>query len=96
MNMSSSANNITRSAALNNVGITVPGSESSQKFVSGTWFKTETTSHVIILQLRGRMAGKVVKTAVTVKSKAKCSTCGTVNKSNMKFCGKCGTALQII
>lgn len=93
---SAGAQNIVRSASLNNVGITVPGSESSQKFVSGSWFKTETTSHVIVLQLRGRMAGKVVKTAVTVKSKAKCSTCGTVNKSNMKFCGKCGTALQII
>lgn len=90
------AANILRSAPSNDVGITVPGSESSQKFVSGAWFKTETTSHVIVLQLRGRMAGKIVKTAVTVKSKAKCSTCGTVNKSNMKFCGKCGTALQII
>lgn len=100
MKMSASAapprNRMVQSAALNDVGITVPGSESSQKFVSGAWFKTKDTSHVIVLQLRGRMAGKVVKTAVTVKSKAKCETCGTVNKSSMKFCGKCGTSLTII
>lgn len=93
---STGSQNMVRSAALNDVGITVPGSESSQKFVTGAWFKTEETSHVIVLQLRGRMAGKVVKTAVTVKSKAKCETCGTVNKSSMKFCGKCGTSLTII
>lgn len=85
-----------RSMAMNDVGITVPGSESSQKFVTGEWFKTEATSHIIVLQLRGMVAGKVVKTAVTVKSKAKCETCGTVNKSNMKFCGKCGTSLNLI
>lgn len=88
--------NVVRSAAMNDVGITVPGSESSQKFVSGAWFKTEATSQVIVLQLRGMVAGKAVKKAVTVKSKAKCPTCGTPNKSNMKFCGKCGTSLTII
>jgi hypothetical protein len=87
---------IVRSMAMNDVGITVPGSESSQKFVAGAWFKTEATSSVIVLQLRGVVAGKVVKTAVTVKSKPKCETCGLVNKSSMKFCGKCGTSLQII
>jgi DnaJ-class molecular chaperone len=85
-----------RSAAMNDVGITVPGSESGQKFVTGAWFNTEETSHVIVLQLRGIVAGKAVKTAVTVKSKAKCETCGTPNKSSMKFCGKCGTSLAII
>ena len=83
-------------ASMGDIGITVPGSESAQKFVAGPWFKTETTSHVIVLQLRGMLAGKAVKSAVTVKSKAKCETCGTANKSNMKFCGKCGTALTII
>lgn len=87
---------VVRSASMNDVGITVPGSESSQKFVSGAWFKTETNSQVIVLQLRGMVAGKAVKSAVTVKSKAKCSTCGLANKSNMKFCGKCGTSLTII
>ena len=87
---------VLRGAPLNDVGITVPGSESTQKFVTGDWFKTEATSHVIILQLRGMLAGKAVKTAVTVKSKAKCETCGTPNKSNMKFCGKCGTSLNLI
>ena len=87
---------VLRGASLNDVGITVPGSESSQKFVTGEWFKTEANSRIIILQLRGMVAGKAVKTAVTVKSKAKCGTCGTVNKSSMKFCGKCGTSLNLI
>lgn len=80
----------------NDVGITVPGSESNQSFTIGPWFKTETTSHVIVLQLRGQVAGKAVKNAITVKSKAKCQTCGTVNKSSIKFCGNCGTSLALI
>lgn len=102
-NMNVSCNNSTsappmghsplRSASLRDVGITVPGSESGQKFIPGQWFKTEETYQVIVLQLRGIVAGRAVKTAVTVKSKPKCSTCGTVNKPNMKFCGKCGTSL---
>lgn len=81
---------------LNNVGITVPGSESAQKFTQGSWFKTETASHVIVLQLRGELSGKPVKQAVTVKSKKKCDTCGKVNKALDKFCGDCGTSLTII
>ena len=34
--------------------------------------------------------------AVTVKTKAKCQTCGTSNRSGTRFCKECGTALEII
>jgi hypothetical protein len=47
-------------------GITVPGSESDQKFVHGAWFPTESQSHVIVLQLKGAVVGRQVTTAVTV------------------------------
>jgi hypothetical protein len=33
---------------------------------------------------------------ITTKTLLKCKTCGTDNKSNMKFCGECGTSLEVI
>lgn len=90
------AQEVERSPAANNVGITVPGAESNQRFSTGEWFKTETASHVIVLQLRGIVGGKPVVAAVTVKTKKKCPTCGTASKSNVQFCGKCGTSLSIL
>lgn len=81
---------------INDVGITVPGAESHQRFTVGTWFPTETVSHVIVLQLRGVIGGKPIIQAITVKTKAKCSTCGKTNKSTEKFCGQCGTALFLL
>ena len=80
----------------NDSGITVAGSESNQKFVAGAWFPVESQSEVIVLQLRGEVAGKKVTKAVTVNLKSKCVTCGRSNKSTAQFCGKCGTAVQII
>lgn len=79
----------------NDVGITVPGSESNQQFVQGAWFDTEAQSDVIVIKLRGEVAGKKVAKAVTTKSKSTCPTCGTKSK-NAQFCSNCGTALQII
>lgn len=75
-------------------GITVPGSESRQRFYTGAWFPTEYRSHTIILKLVGMVGGREVIQAVTVKSKPKCITCGRVNKANSQFCSACGTALQ--
>lgn len=80
----------------NDSGITVPGSESHQQFVTGEWFATEQQSSVMILKLRGEIHGRAVKTAVTVKHKPRCSSCGVVNKGIAEFCSKCGTALHII
>ena len=77
-------------------GITVAGSESSQRFVDGGWFPTETASHIIVLKLMGAVGGKAVRRAITVKTKTKCVTCATVNWSGVKFCKECGTALEQI
>jgi len=77
-------------------GITVPGSLSEQKFVDGEWFDTEAKSHVIVLRLVGAVRGKEVRRPITVKTKTKCPTCGTTNKSGVKFCKECGTGLELI
>lgn len=83
-------------AALNDVGITVPGSISDQRFVTGSWFPTDGVKHVMILKMLGEVEGKIVEKPVTVKAKPTCTTCGTVNKANAKFCRECGTALSIV
>jgi hypothetical protein len=94
-NLSTSTNTMNM---CNNVdpGITVPGSESNQQFVSGNWFPTDNQSEVIILRLCGQDKDHLVKTPVVVRTKLVCSTCGKSNKSTMKYCGVCGTALEII
>lgn len=84
------------SAFLGDVGITVAGSESRQRFTSGSWFATEDHSHVLVLRIRGAVAGKPVVQAVTVAHKPQCTSCGKQNKAVNKFCSQCGTALQII
>jgi len=76
-------------------GITVPGSTSNQKFTEGTWFPTETTSHVIVMKLVGKINSKPVTKPITVEHKPKCQTCGRLNKATNHFCSQCGTSLQI-
>ena len=85
-----------REASAEEPGITVPGSQSNQSFYSADWFQTEEQTHVLVLRLVGAVGGKAVTRAVTVKTKAKCQTCGTSNKSGVKFCKECGTSLEII
>jgi hypothetical protein len=80
----------------NDAGITVPGSESNQKFHTTGWFATESESEVIVLHLVGRKGSEPIKRAVVVSDKPACVTCHKVNKANSKFCSRCGTALQII
>ena len=83
--------------AVNDAGITVPGSVSDQKFVAGSWFPLEETKHVMVFKLLGEtQRGKVVKAPVTVKAKPKCVTCGRQNKATAKFCTNCGTSLEIV
>ncbi len=82
--------------ALNEAGITVPGSESHQRFVAGEYFPTESHSDVIVLHLIGEVGGKPVIQAVTVKHKPQCSSCGHANKGGSQFCSRCGTALVIL
>lgn len=82
--------------ALNDAGITVPGSESSQRFYSTSGFPLESNSQVIVLNLRGEVAGKPVAAPITVDRKPVCITCGKTNKAQDRFCGQCGTALELI
>ena len=82
---------------VNEVGITVPGSESNQKFSMTSSFEVEAESHIIVLRLVGTSeVGTQYVAPVTVKSKPTCQTCGRVNKATSKFCSECGTALVIL
>lgn len=84
------------SRTLNDAGITVPGSASTQKFTEVSHFQTDPSS-VIVLKLVGETeTNKVVSAPVTVKKKAECTTCGRLNKATSKFCSNCGTSLEII
>ena len=87
----------TNASIQNEVGITVPGSISEQKFESVSSFLTEYTEHVMVIRLLGETeTGKPVKKAVTVKAKPQCTSCGFKNKAGNLFCGKCGTSLTIV
>ncbi len=84
------------SAPQNDVGITVPGSKSTQKFQHVTMGLMETEKHSMVIKLLGETPdNKPVVKAVTVKAKPKCVTCGKLNKAHAKFCSECGTALEI-
>lgn len=84
------------SASCSTAGITVAGSASSQQFHHVSGFPLELQSHVIVLQLRGEIAGKVVSAPVTVNQKLKCETCGKKSKAGSGFCAGCGAALTLI
>jgi len=80
----------------NDVGITVPGSKSTQKFATTHMGQLEAEKHTIVLKLLGETPdNKPVVKPVTVKAKPKCVTCGHNNKATAKFCSECGTALEI-
>lgn len=84
------------SPSLNDVGITVGGSVSDQKFTVGAWFPTDGVKHVMILKLLGKVGEQKIKTPVTVKTKQACPTCGAVHKQPANFCRACGTGLSIV
>ena len=81
---------------VNEAGITVPGSKVEQKFTTVYGFNAETTSHVIVLRIAGKIGAVEVAAPVTVKTKNICSTCSHVNKHNAKFCSQCGTGLELV
>ena len=83
------------SKPLEDEGITVKGSDCNQQFVEGNIGRLEETSSVIIFKLRGvDSQDKQVNESITVKTKLRCGTCGSVSKSSADFCYKCGTALN--
>lgn len=80
----------------NEVGITVPGSKSDQKFITAHVGALESTVYNIVLKLVGDLGdNKPITKPVTVNAKPKCVTCGHRNKATAKFCSECGTALEI-
>ena len=80
----------------NDVGITVPGSKSTQSFQHTNVGALDPVVHNIVLKLVGDLGNnKPVENPVTVKHKPKCVTCGKQNKAQAKFCSECGTALEI-
>ena len=79
----------------NEQGVTVPGSVSDQKFVMTSGFETE-QSEVLVIHLKGTYNSQKVSKPVTVDIKKTCVSCGTKNKSNVKFCRECGTCLTIV
>ena len=83
-------------AVYNDAGITVPGSRSTQTFTTVTMNELEAEKHTIILKLLGETPNNVpVLESVTVKTMQECPTCGTKNKTSVKFCGECGTGLTV-
>ena len=87
----------TTQSYVNDIGITVPGAVSNQKFTTVSSFPTESEKHVMVLRILGETeGGHFVKEAVTVKAKPKCITCGRTNKATAHFCINCGTSLQIV
>ena len=82
---------------VNDTGITVEGSKSNQKFGTTRWNGTLGVTEVLNIKLLGETEqNKAIREAVTVKTKLKCKTCGTMNSATSKFCSECGTSLQII
>jgi len=80
----------------NEVGITVPGSRSNQKFSTVTMGTMELEKHSMVIKLLGETPdNKPVTKPVTVERKPECITCGKKNKAHAKFCTECGTALEI-
>ena len=81
-------------SSMNEEGITVHGSESDQSFQNGSIGRLESVIHTIVLHLRGYDSDNVfIPAPITVKTKIRCKICGITSKSNMKFCGNCGTSL---
>lgn len=96
-NLSSTTQGYSPADYSTNVGITVPGSISTQQFTYVPTFALDSNKHVIVLRLLGQGSkGQQVKQAITVKHKPDCPTCGKKNKATAKFCSECGTALEVI
>lgn len=86
----------TMDCAFNDVGITVPGSRSEQKFSTVNMGQMETAKYSMVIRLLGETPDNIqITKPVTVKHKPKCVTCGKQNKAHAKFCTECGTALEI-
>ncbi len=79
---------------IDDLGITVKGSEINQQFNYASIGETD-PAEVIIIQLRGTsLKGTSVKKPIMAQVKLTCSSCGIKSKSSYKFCPNCGTFLE--
>lgn len=79
---------------IDDMGITVKGSEINQDFSYVSMGPTE-QAEVIIIHLKGTNSdGGHVQKPVTVKTKLTCSTCGRQSSSLYRYCPNCGTFLE--
>lgn len=85
-----------RKPAETDIGVTVAGSISTQRFVEASWFPTDGVKHVMVMQMLGELEGQPVAQPRMVHHKPTCTTCGKVNKATSKFCAECGTSLQLV
>jgi hypothetical protein len=90
-------NNSTVTESINRDGITVNGSKRddiSYREISVN-DELEPNKSVIIFKLKGGKGEKLITAAKLTRTKQKCPTCGVSNSSNNKFCGNCGTGLEL-
>lgn len=79
---------------IDDLGITVKGSEINQQFNYASIGELE-NKEVIIIQLRGtNVKGTSVKKPIMTQVKLTCSSCGLKSKSSYKFCPSCGTFIE--
>ncbi len=78
----------------NEDGITVAGSPINQSFVTKTLSALESEKYVIAFQIKGEKGnGEKLKDPLLSLGKITCKTCGTKSRTDIKFCGECGTCL---
>lgn len=94
---SASLSSDTCSMSANCAGITVPGSQSDQRFQTVYGFRGEGRKYSLVFQLKGEAPQEkiAVKQPVTVSQKIECPTCGKKSRTNFSFCPSCGTSLKI-
>ena len=75
-------------------GITVGGSDSTQRITTVTCRDVFGDENIIVLQLKGFSDNNDrINTIEFSKNKRRCETCGKVNKIQAKFCQECGSRL---
>jgi len=75
-------------------GITVEGAKSDQRFNYITVGSLEDETHSVVVRLRGKSGDERLASAVTVKAKKTCSSCGRSWPYTQEYCGKDGAYLR--
>lgn len=81
---------------INEPGITVEGSKTSQSFEKGYIGFLENKVNVMIFQLKSLTAEEQVQEPITIQLKKVCTSCGKKWKNNFEYCPYDGTYLRYI